>query len=88
MNKNLIEIKNISKNFKNNNSNINVLKNINLNLQSGKLVALMGPSGSGKSTFLHLIALLDKPTKGQISVMGKKVENLKEDEKNFMLRNR
>ena len=87
MNKNLIEIKNISKNFKNNNSNINVLKNINLNLQSGKLVALMGPSGSGKSTFLHLIALLDKPTKGQISVMGKKVENLKEDEKNFMLRN-
>ena len=87
MNKNLIEIKNISKNFKNNNSNINVLKNINLNLQSGKLVALMGPSGSGKSTFLHLIALLDKPTKGQISVMGKKVENLKEDEKIFMLRN-
>ncbi len=51
MNKNLIEIKKLNKNFKNNNSTIKVLKNINFNLESGKLIALTGPSGSGKSTF-------------------------------------
>ena len=64
MSKNLIQIKRLNKQFKNNNSTIKVLNNINLNLESGKLVALTGASGSGKSTFLHLLALLDKPTKG------------------------
>ena len=48
MNKNLIEVKKLNKQFKNNNSTIKVLKNINLNLESGKLIALIGPSGSGK----------------------------------------
>ena len=45
MNKNLIQIKKLEKKFKNNNSTIKVLNNINLNLESGKLVALTGPSG-------------------------------------------
>ena len=64
MNKFLIKIQNLTKQFENNNSVIKVLKDVNLNLESGKIIALVGPSGSGKSTFLHLLALLDKPTKG------------------------
>ena len=72
MSKNLIEVKKLNKQFKNNNSIIKVLKNVNLKLESGKLVALTGPSGSGKSTFLHLLALLDQPTKGEIVLLGKK----------------
>ena len=87
MNKNLIEVKKLNKQFKNNNSIIKVLKNINLKLESGKLIALTGPSGSGKSTFLHLLALLDKPTKGEIVLLGKKTENISEEQKNLMIRN-
>tara|TARA_B100002051_G_C16735725_1_gene641084 strand:+ start:640 stop:1323 length:684 start_codon:yes stop_codon:yes gene_type:complete len=87
MNKNLIEIKKLNKQFKNNNSTIKVLKNINLKLERGKLIALTGPSGSGKSTFLHLLALLDSPTKGEIILLGKKTENISEEEKNLMIRN-
>ena len=87
MNRNLIEIKKLNKQFKNNNSTIKVLKNINLNLESGKLIALIGPSGSGKSTFLHLLALLDKPTKGEIFLVGKKTENISEEQRNLIIRN-
>ena len=51
------------------------------------MVALVGPSGSGKSTFLHLIALLDKPTKGQIILSGQSIDNLSENNKNNIIRN-
>jgi len=87
MSKNLIQITKLNKQFKNNKSTIKVLNNVNLNLESGKLIALTGPSGSGKSTFLHLLALLDKPTKGEIILLGKKTENISEEQKNLMIRN-
>ncbi len=86
MNKFLIKIQNLTKQFENNNSVIKVLKDINLNLESGKIIALIGPSGSGKSTFLHLLALLDKPTKGKISILGKSTSDISEDKKNEMIR--
>ena len=56
MSKFLIEIKKLDKQFENNNLTVKVLKDVNLNLESGKVIALVGPSGSGKSTFLHLLA--------------------------------
>mgnify|MGYP001450846936 CR=1 FL=1 len=87
MNKFIIEIKKLNKNFENNNSTIKVLKNINLNFESGKVVALIGPSGSGKSTFLHLISMLDKPTKGKIFILGKNISNASETEKDLLIRN-
>ena len=86
MNKFLIEIKKLSKEFETANSVIKVLKDVNLNLESGKLITLVGPSGSGKSTFLHLLALLDKPTKGKISILGNSVTNLSENKMNQMIR--
>ena len=52
MSKFLIEIKKLDKQFENNNLTVKVLKDVNLNLESGKVIALVGPSGSGKSTFL------------------------------------
>ena len=87
MNKNIIEINKLYKNFKSINSTIKVLNDINLNLESGKLIALMGPSGSGKSTFLHLLALLDKPSKGKIRLLGKDTDDISEDQKNLIIRN-
>ena len=86
MNKFLIEIKKLSKQFENNNLTAKVLKDINLNLESGKVIALVGPSGSGKSTFLHLLALLDKPTKGKIFILGNSTSNLSENKKNQIIR--
>ena len=76
MNKFLIEIKKVTKQFINGNSLIKVLKDVNLNLESGKVIALVGPSGSGKSTFLHLLALLDNPTNGKISILGQSTSNI------------
>jgi len=86
MNKFLIEIKKLSKQFENNNSVIKIFKDVNLNLESGKVIALVGPSGSGKSTFLHLLALLDSPTQGRISILGNSTSNLSENKKNQMIR--
>tara|TARA_A100001011_G_scaffold400044_1_gene511931 strand:+ start:2094 stop:2777 length:684 start_codon:yes stop_codon:yes gene_type:complete len=86
MNKFLIEINKLNKQFETSNSVVKVLKNINLKLESGKLITLVGPSGSGKSTLLHLLALLDKPTRGKISILGKETSNLSDDIKNKMIR--
>ena len=86
MSKNLIEIKKLKKEFKNNNLVVKVLNNVNINIESGKLVALVGPSGSGKSTFLHLLALLDEPTKGKIFLFGSSTENISEDKKNKIIK--
>jgi len=86
MSKFLVEIKKLSKQFENNNLTAKVLKDINLNLESGKVIALIGPSGSGKSTFLHLLALLDKPTKGKIFILGNSTSNLSENKKNKIIR--
>ena len=86
MNNNSIKIEKITKNFVNNKFVVKVLKNLNLKLEMGKIVALIGPSGSGKSTLLHLIALLDKPTTGKISIFGKETYNITEDKKNQIIR--
>ena len=82
----IIQIKNLSKHFENGSSKITVLKNVNLKIETGKVVAIVGPSGSGKSTFLHLISLLDTPSKGKIIISGKSISDLNEDEKNKMVR--
>ena len=81
MNKEIIKLSKISKNFFANDKDINVLKNINLKINMGELVSLTGPSGSGKSTLLHIIALLDKPTTGEIFFRNKNFSKSSEKEK-------
>lgn len=56
------------------------LKNINLEIKGKEFVSIIGPSGSGKSTLMHLIGLLDKPTKGEILIDGKNVAKFSDDE--------
>ena len=68
MSKNLIETVDLKKTYKHFNGNITLFNNLNLKIKRGELVALVGPSGSGKSSLLHLLALLDEPTKGDIKI--------------------
>ena len=87
MNKNSIKVEKLSKNFVNNKLVVQVLNNLNLNLETGKIIALVGPSGSGKSTLLHLLALLDKPTAGKITILGEPTQNITENKRNQLIRN-
>ena len=68
MNKTLIETVNLKKTYHHFNGNITLFNNLNLKIKQGDLVALVGPSGSGKSSLLHLLALLDEPTRGNIKI--------------------
>jgi len=61
----LIEIKNLSKNYRMDNVEVEALKNLNLQIHKNEYVAIMGPSGSGKSTLMNILGCLDTPTEGQ-----------------------
>ena len=76
----IIETKKLSKSYFLN-KKLNVLNNINIKIKKGDLVALLGPSGSGKSTLLHLLALLDRPSTGEIYFDSRKISLLSEKSK-------
>jgi putative ABC transport system ATP-binding protein len=73
----LVEIKDLTKVFYRDSQEIPVFEGVNLEMEQGEFLSLMGPSGSGKSTLLHLLAGLDRPTYGQISVGGANVTDMK-----------
>lgn len=74
----LIELKGINKTYKNGEQELRVLKDIDLEVEKGDFVAIMGPSGSGKSTLMNVIGLLDRPTSGEYFLEGQEVGNLSE----------
>ena len=80
MNSTLLETINLRKTYKHINGNITLFNNLNLKIKRGDLVALIGPSGSGKSSLLHLLALLDDPSKGKILINNKEMKNLNDTE--------
>ncbi|MBS7642017.1 ABC transporter ATP-binding protein [Candidatus Bathyarchaeota archaeon] len=69
---------NISKIYKTGETNVIALKNVNLRIERGEYIAILGPSGSGKSTLLNIIGGLDRPTSGKIYVDGVDLGRLKE----------
>ena len=71
MTKFLLETIDLKKTFTHKNGEVELFKNVNFKIKKGELVALVGPSGSGKSSLLHLLALLDDPTKGKILLNNK-----------------
>ena len=76
----LIEVKNLSKLYGSGEAEITALKNINLNIEQGEFVAIVGPSGSGKSTLLHLLGGVDKPSSGEVIIKVESIYKLKEKE--------
>lgn len=67
----VIEAKNIKKSYGKNETKFDALKGVDLKVEKGESVAIIGKSGSGKSTFMHILALLDQPTSGDIYLNGK-----------------
>ncbi len=74
--KKLIDLRNINKTYRNGDQELKVLKNINLTVEEGEFVAIMGPSGSGKSTLMNIIGMLDRPTIGEYFLGNEDVANL------------
>lgn len=76
--KKLIDLSGINKSYRNGDQELQVLKNINLQVEEGEFLAIMGPSGSGKSTLMNIIGMLDRPSSGSYHLDGKEVARLGE----------
>jgi putative ABC transport system ATP-binding protein len=74
----LIELRDVTKSYRRDQNDIVVLSGVSLTIDSGDFMALMGPSGSGKSTLLNLLAGIDRPTRGSITVAGTDISGLSE----------
>ncbi len=77
---NVIEVKDMNRSFENGKEIAHVLKDINLTIEEGEFVSIMGPSGSGKSTLLYLLGGLDMPTSGTVKVNNTDLRQLKDKE--------
>ena len=86
MSKTLIETSNLKKSFEHMKNSITLFDNFNIKIKEGELVALVGPSGSGKSSLLHLLALLEDPSNGKISINNHDTKLLSNDQKDELRR--
>lgn len=75
----MIQLRGITKKYKLGSSVIDVLRTINLEINKGEFVSVMGPSGSGKSTLMNIIGCLDRPTEGTYTLNGVRVDEMDED---------
>jgi len=82
-----IVVNNVSKSFQLADATIEVLKNINLTINKGEFISIMGPSGSGKSTLLYLMGGLDKASQGTVCINGIEMQKLNDDAESRMRRN-
>jgi macrolide transport system ATP-binding/permease protein len=77
----MIVIENLSKSYQMGQETVHALQGINLTINAGEFVAIMGPSGSGKSTLMNILGILDGPDSGTYALAGKDVSHLKEDQR-------
>jgi putative ABC transport system ATP-binding protein len=72
----LVTLRNVTKSYVRGKQKVEVLHGVDLAIEQGEFLALMGPSGSGKTTLLNLVAGLDQPTSGEVSVAGDRIDQL------------
>lgn len=84
MPENLLTVRGLHKTYGKRDSKFEALRGINLQIDRGESVAIIGKSGSGKSTLMHLLALLDRPTKGEITLDGTRTSKLKQRQLNTL----
>jgi putative ABC transport system ATP-binding protein len=78
---NVIQAENLTRTYSMGNSIVNALRGVNMKVENGEFVALMGASGSGKSTMMHILGCLDTPTAGRYLLEGRDVSTLSKDER-------
>ena len=76
----ILEVKNITKEVNSPEGLLTIVKDINLSVERGKPISLVGPSGSGKTTLLAIMAGLDLPTRGSVSLLGSNITSMNEDQ--------
>ena len=79
----ILELENVEKIYGENDNQVRALRNINLKVEEGEFVAIVGTSGSGKSTCLNLIGGLDNPTNGKIFIKNKEIASLSRKKRIF-----
>ena len=77
----LLEITDLERSFPSGETQVKVLKGLNLKIHAGEMIAIMGASGSGKSTLMNILGCLDRPTAGSYTVDGKETGHLNSDER-------
>ncbi len=77
---NVISIKDLNKTYKNGSVEVHALKDVNLEIQHGEFIAVMGQSGSGKSTLMNILGCLDRPTSGEYLLEGINIKDQSQDE--------
>jgi lipoprotein-releasing system ATP-binding protein len=77
----ILRLENVSRRYKEGEGQLEVFRDLNMSLQSGEIVALVGPSGVGKSSLLHMAGLLEAPSGGEIYINGAAVSRLPEQER-------
>lgn len=77
--KNILQVTNVNKSYSGVGERLHVLKDINLSMEQGEIVAINGPSGIGKTTLLNIIGTLDTPDSGEILISGRSPENMNDD---------
>src|SRR2546423_3174038 len=77
----LIELREVSKIYKVGNITVPALNGVDLTIEEGEFVSILGPSGSGKSTLMHLLGFLDQPTSGQIYFDGRELSAIPPNER-------
>ncbi len=76
----LVETRDLTKIYGSGNTAVTALDHVSFDVQSGEFIAIMGPSGCGKSTLLHLLCGLDRPTEGSVTIAGKNLSNLSDQD--------
>lgn len=82
----LLKLSGVGKAFQQGKSELHVLKNIDMRITAGEIVALVGPSGSGKSTLMQIAGLLDQPTSGQVLINNQAAEKMNDKQRTILRR--
>lgn len=80
MNRNILQVQNLKKIYGHGETAVHALDGVDLSVEKGEFVAIVGTSGSGKSTLLHMLGGLDRPTSGAVTVDGRELGSLKDEE--------
>ena len=80
----VLEAKQVSKHFTDGKTTVEVIRGLDLQVQQGQFVSIVGASGSGKSTLLHVLGGLDRPSKGEIFLNGQRFDKLGEAERGYL----